>query len=136
MRFTMLFQFAVLRNVSCFAEHLSNVLNYFYLKSISNFGLFYLIITSNNVQIIKIFLNTREANREEIHRRFGVTKVFVYEKKQPKKAAFSEFGAQKKTRTSTSLRILVPETSASTNSAIWALLLCDICVKVLHTDKE
>ena len=52
MRFTMLFQFAVLRNVSCFAEHLSNVLNYFYLKSISNFGLFYLIIIPNYPQII------------------------------------------------------------------------------------
>ena len=52
MRFTMLFQFAVLRNVSFFAEHLSNVLNYFYLKSMSNFGLFYLIITTYNNHII------------------------------------------------------------------------------------
>ena len=37
---------------------------------------------------------------------------------------FNEFylknGAQKRTRTSTSLRILAPEASASTNSAIWA----------------
>ena len=32
------------------------------------------------------------------------------------------FGAQDRTRTCTSLRILVPETSASTNSATWAFL--------------
>ena len=31
-----------------------------------------------------------------------------------------EFGAQEKTRTSTSLRKLAPEASASTNSATWA----------------
>ena len=30
------------------------------------------------------------------------------------------FGAQKRTRTSTSIRTLAPEASASTNSAIWA----------------
>ena len=32
------------------------------------------------------------------------------------------FGAQEKTRTSTPVRILAPEASASTNSATWALL--------------
>ena len=33
-----------------------------------------------------------------------------------------ENGAQEKTRTSTPLRVLAPEASASTNSATWALL--------------
>ena len=33
---------------------------------------------------------------------------------------FGMIGAQERTRTSTSLRILAPEASASTNSATWA----------------
>ena len=36
-------------------------------------------------------------------------------------------GAQEKTRTSTPVRILAPEASASTNSATWALLYLLFC---------
>ena len=40
-------------------------------------------------------------------------------------------GAQEKTRTSTPVRILAPEASASTNSATWALLYFLFCVTVI-----
>ena len=46
--------------------------------------------------------------------------IFQPNKKDCSQKQSRKLNAQKKTRTSTSLRTLVPETSASTNSAIWA----------------
>ena len=45
---------------------------------------------------------------------------FVGNKKPSHWLGFLKFGAQEKTRTSTTVKSLIPETSASTNSATWA----------------
>ena len=49
---------------------------------------------------------------------------FVWQLLAPKAEVFEsfllDFGAQERTRTSTSIRTLAPEASASTNSATWA----------------
>ena len=49
---------------------------------------------------------------------------FVGNKKPSHWLGFLKFGAQEKTRTSTTVKSLIPETSASTNSATWALQQC------------
>ena len=57
---------------------------------------------------LKKFSDGLNANSEVKMKKTALTAVFV-------------FGAQEKTRTSTPVRILAPEASASTNSATWAI---------------